>query len=288
MKTIVIRATKTGNSSGVIASIYDDRNNLIEEQVSKKDLIVGKIVSVEDNVKVIFIKYSGINGCCNKEIRIPVTQMTKEEYISTISTVLVDRTSMWKHLTTTTLYNNFYNCIHPYVLDYPFVYQQLDEIAQSIKDYTKVYTYFVNKDKNNKVQTDEVYFNQAVIYNDQQSSGNINLVAKPIGNMKEYMKYPKITSDSISLLFTKSDNFYQFNGFYNTVKDKQEPLFNTSCTSLSVDKEINQSNMSYINRGFKKDNLRAKDLNVRLILNNRSDSRLVSQFIITESQLSHK
>ncbi|NBQ97894.1 MAG: hypothetical protein EBU12_06675, partial [Microbacteriaceae bacterium] len=65
-------------------------------------------------------------------------------------------------------------------------------------------------------------------------------------------------------------------------------LFLTTCESLSLDKVVNQVNMDYGKRSFKKEPLRAKDLKVRHILDNKSDVHLVSQFIFTPAQISYK
>jgi hypothetical protein len=46
--------------------------------------------------------------------------------------------------------------------------------------------------------------------------------------------------------------------------------------------------MNYGTMSFRKDPLRAKDLKVRHILDNRSDAHLVSQFITTPEQISYK
>jgi hypothetical protein len=141
---------------------------------------------------------------------------------------------------------------------------------------------------NSKIETNTVYFNKAILYNGQQSSGVLELVPKPINNLKEYMKYPIYNVESKTITFTKSDNFYQYNTFWSLVKDKSVPLFLTGCDSLSIDKIVNQPNMDYGKRSFKKEPLRAKDLKVRHVLDNRSDAHLISQFIITPSQISYK
>jgi hypothetical protein len=107
-------------------------------------------------------------------------------------------------------------------------------------------------------------------------------------NLKDYLKYPIYNADSKTITFTKSDNFYQYNTFWSMVKDKKVPLFFTSCESLSIDKELNQGNMDYGKRSFKKEPLRAKNLKVRHILDDRTDIHLTSQFIITPSQISYK
>jgi hypothetical protein len=289
MKTIIIKLKKAGNKT-TIFSISDDRGNVLATNVSKQALIDGMVFSVEDEVRVIILTYTGEN-CCNKTINIPVTTLTRQEIVD-ITFTTVNTASLWSHLTDTTIYNNFYGCIHSYIIEYPFSYQYYDEVVQNVKDYTKAYIYLPGTthiyDVNRKIQTDENYFNKAVLYNDQQSTGILELVAKPLHNMKAYLSYPKFNIDSKTILFTKSDNFYQFNTFWNVVKDKTIPLFTSTCESMSLDKEVNQDNMEYTPRSFRKDTIRAKDLKVRLILDNRSDVHLVSQFIVTPAQISYK
>jgi hypothetical protein len=57
---------------------------------------------------------------------------------------------------------------------------------------------------------------------------------------------------------------------------------------MSIDKEVNQENMDYGLRSFKKATLRAKELKIRHILDSSSTVHLVSQFLITPSQISYK
>ena len=199
---------------------------------------------------------------------------------------------MWRHLTNDLLNNNFYGTTVPYVIEYPFAYQYHDEILQNVKDYTRAYQYLPIPDgvynDNAKVQTDDYYFNKAILYNGQQSTGLLKLVKKPMHNLAAYNQYPIYNTDSKTILFTKSDSFYNYNTFWNVVKDKTQVLFNTTCESLSVDKVINQSNMDYGTRSYRKDPLRAKGLLIRHILDDRSDIHMVSQFIVAPSQISYK
>jgi hypothetical protein len=188
--------------------------------------------------------------------------------------------------------NYFYNNIEPYVIEYPFAYQYQDEILQNVKDYSKVYRYlrdvdFVS-DECDKVEIDNYWFNKAIVYNGQQSSGILELVPKPINNLSAYLQYPKYNTDSKTITYTKSDSFYQYNTFWNVVKSKSEKLFLTSCESLSIDKIVNQANMDYGTRSFRKDTLRAKSLKVRHILDDNSEISLVSRFIYTPAQISYK
>lgn len=266
--------------------ITDNLGNTIFDSISKNELIEGKSVILDDNV--IFLNISSLsNNCCGNSKKIKITEVTNQQ-LADWQYSTVNNSSIWEHLTDTSLYNSFYGCINPYIIEYPFNYQFQDEITQSIQDYTKVYKYTSSTgDVNRKVQTDD-YFNKAILYNDRQSSGLLELVKKPKNNLSAYMSYPIYRENSKSILYTKSDNLYQYNTFWSVVKDPLNPLFISSCKSLSIDKEINNDNMDYSTRTYKKSKLRAKDLRVRMILDNRSDIHLVSQILITSSQISYK
>ena len=287
-KTIVIKLKKAGNRVSAF-SISDDRGNVLATDVSKATLISGLALSVEDDVKVVTLSSLGPN-CCSKSWNISVTTTTVEE-LASIKFVEANTSSLWRHLTNPVIYNTYYGCVQPYIIEYPFAYQYYDEILQNVKDYTKAYKYLPTDDGifnyNRRIAINN-YFNKAVLYNDQQSTGVLELVPKPINNLKEYMKYPIYSTESKTITFTKSDNFYQYNTFWSLVRDKAAPLFVKSCESMSIDKLVNQPNMDYGKRSFKKEPLRAKDLKVRHILDNSSETHLVSQFIYTPSQISYK
>jgi hypothetical protein len=286
-KTIIIKLTSSGPTAGPF-TIIDQLGNTLATGVSKEDLISGVSYVVDDAVNVITVEST---GKCKSKKNFPVTTVNPVSLAATtynqISTACI-----WRHLKNPVVYNYFYGNIEPYIIEYPFAYQYQDEILQSVQDYTKAYRYFSDpdgvSDDNRKIETDNAWFNKAVLYNGQQSTGVLELVPKPINNLKDYLKYPMYNADSKTITFTKSDNFYQYNTFWSLVKNKQEPLFIRTCESLSLDKVVNQANMDYGKRSFKKEPLRAKELKVRHILDNRSDAHLVSQFIYTPAQISYK
>ncbi len=286
-KVITIKLTKAGVRTGPF-KISDNYGNVLGTNIPKSQVISGITYSVSDDVTVIIIESI---GKCKTRLQMSIEELCITD-IAAIEFVPTNTPSLWRHLTNTMIYNTFYGNIEPYIIEYPFAYQYYDEILQNVKDYTKAYRYLPIPDgvfnDNAKIETNTVYFNKAILYNGQQSSGVLELVPKPINNLKEYLKYPMYNADSKTITFTKSDNFYQYNTFWSLVKDKSVPLFVTGCDSLSIDKVVNQPNMDYGKRSFKKEPLRAKDLKVRHVLDNRSDAHLISQFIITPSQISYK
>ena len=285
-KSIIIKLTKAGSNIGPF-SVVDDLGNLLGENYTKEQLIDGVGFIVQDSVQVVTLSSTGENKISKN---IPVTEISSLDLINNYTEISTGQ--IWKHLLNTTKYNNYYGKIYPYIIEYPFAYQYQDEILQNVQDYSRVYKHI--KDPFNsftdfeKIEVNNEWFNKAVLYNGQQSSGVLNLVPKPINNLKEYVSYPKFNLDSKSILYTKSDNLYQYNTFWSVVKNTSEPLFIKSCENLSIDKEVNQSNMDYSSRSFKKEPLRAKYLKIRHIKDDSDDTHIVSQFITGTTQKSYK
>lgn len=286
-KTIIIKLIKASKKAGPF-NITDQFGHVIASNVPKSVLINGYTYVVDDNVAI--IKLTSVGDCTTSKTRdiktIDPLQLRKAKYIEALTACL------WRHLTSMKTFNTFYGVVNPYIIEYSFAYQYRDEILQNVKDYTKAFVYKPDNTgvfvPSNKIEVDNLWFNKAVVYNGQQSSGILELVPKPLHNLKEYMKYPIYKSSSKVITYTKSDNFYQYNTFWSLVKNKSIPLFLGSCESLSIDKTVNQLNMDYSTRSFKKETLRAKDLKIRHILDNRDDVHLVSQFITNGTMISYK
>lgn len=286
-KTITIKLQKSGPSAGPF-NIFDQFKNVIELNVSKRRLIQGISYDVDIDVDVITIESV---GTCSFSKSFSLTSFNFLDFANSVYTQ--NKTAcLWRHLTDVRVYNYFYANIEPYVIEYPFAYSYQDEILQNIKDYTKAYEYVNIIDgvynDNARIETNNKWFNKAILYNGQQSSGILELVPKPMNNLQAYGQYPIFNTESKTITYTKSDNFYQYNTFWALQKSSQIPLFYTSCESMSIDKVVNQSNMDYGPRSFKKATLRAKELKVRHILDNSATTHLVSQFITAPAQISYK
>ena len=249
-KIITIKLTMINNDAGPF-NIFDGGGNVIAEDVSRKTLSIGVSYIVDDTVTLITLTST---GRCKLSKTVGVTTITEFDYAAKTKTIIT--ACLWRHLTNIEDYNRFYG--------------------------TGVFNY------NAKIETNDQWFNKAILYNGQQSSGILNLVSKPLNNLSAHSQYPILKEDSKTIVYTKSDNFYQYNSFWALQKSSQIPLFLTSCENLSIDKVVNISNMDYSSRSFKKAPLRAKELRVRHILDNTSSIHLVSQFILTPAQISYK
>lgn len=285
-RSVTIKLTKLSPKVGPF-DIYDEFGIIIASNVSRKDLAIGVTYVLPATMKFVTIKSV---GQCKLEKSKEITTIPYNEYVYTKSEIGVTG-CIWTHLKNPTIFNTFYGNVEPYIIEYPFAYQYHDQVLHSIIDYSKVYKYVIDNsfgEEVRRIELDDIWFNKAILYNGQQSSGMLKLVPKPKNNLKNYMSYPIYASDHKVITFTKSDNFYQYNTFWSVVKDPNSPLFNSTCLSLSYDKVLANENMDYGTRSFLKSPLRAKELKVRHILDDRGDVKIVSQFLNAPAQISYK
>jgi len=193
--------------------------------------------------------------------------------------------SLWKHDVSISKFNNFYGKIHPYILEYAYQYSFYDEILQNVQNYSNVLKYESFREF---YETDEYFFNKFIAWNNQQSSGLIEMVPSPKNNLFLKKQYPKYNSGSKTILVSKSGSFYNIHTFWDMIKDVKKPVWKSSCENLSIYKELNDDNHDYSKRSFNKAPIRAKDLKLRFILDDRDDIQIISGFTIAPTATSFK
>ena len=216
-KVATIKLTKAGSIAGPF-TISTEYGDVLATNVSKKSLIQGVNYTVDDNVNFIVLEST---GKCKIKKMFPLEVISIYQYQEATYTQS-STACLWRHLTNIQLYNSYYGNIEPYIIEYPFAYQYQDEILQNVKDYTKAYEYLPIPDgvfnDNTRIEVDDKWFTHAILYNGQQSSGLLELVPKPKNNLQAYNKYPIYNTDSKTITYTKSDNFYLFNTFWSLNK----------------------------------------------------------------------
>jgi hypothetical protein len=84
----------------------------------------------------------------------------------------------------------------------------------------EVYNYY--NDCRDKFHVLDENFDQAVIHNTEQVSGLLNLFIKSKNNPLDDLKYPKVVGSEINTTFSKEENKYRFNQFWDITKDRGE------------------------------------------------------------------
>lgn len=132
----------------------------------------------------------------------------------------VNRNSIWKHNVLCDSYCNYYGVDYPFEVEFVSATGQQVASMRSIEYLLEVYKYF--NDCRDRFHVLDQNFDQAMIYNTEQHSGMLNLTIKQKGNPLNLLAYPKITGTGIDIQFSKEENKYRFNQFWDVTKDRGE------------------------------------------------------------------
>jgi hypothetical protein len=134
------------------------------------------------------------------------------------------KNEIWKHGYACNDYCNFYGVQYPFEIELPFITGQSVTTLKSVEYYLECY----RRDKNYCVDQFHVLdynFDKAVVYNSEQTSGYLNLNLFPKNNVTLSLEYPKLNQSnlqSFDILFSKEENKYRFNQFWDITKDRGE------------------------------------------------------------------
>jgi hypothetical protein len=129
--------------------------------------------------------------------------------------------TLWKHNTSCSSYCTFYGEDKPFEVEFPIVSGQTVVTKRSTEYILECYR---RSDYNcvDQFQVLDYNFDQAVVFNAEQVSGYLNLNIFPKNNVTLSLQYPQVNLNSIDILFSKEENKYRFNQFWDITKDRGE------------------------------------------------------------------
>ena len=134
------------------------------------------------------------------------------------------KNGIWKHGYACNDYCNFYGEQYPFEIELPFITGQNITTLKNLEYYLECY----RRDANYCVDQFHVLdynFDQAVVYNSEQVSGYLNLNIFPKNNVTLSQQYPKINQSnlqSFDILFSKEEQKYRFNQFWDITRNRGE------------------------------------------------------------------
>jgi len=128
---------------------------------------------------------------------------------------------VWKHNANCDDFCNFYGVNYPFEIEFPFITGQTVTTTRSMEYILECY----RRARYNCVDQFHVLdynFDQAVVFNSEQVSGYLNLNLFPKNNVTLSLDYPQVNLNDIDILFSKEENKYRFNQFWDITKDRGE------------------------------------------------------------------
>jgi hypothetical protein len=131
-----------------------------------------------------------------------------------------DLKSVWIHNERCDLYCNYYGIDYPFEVEFTVNTGQAVNSLRSIQYYLESYKYSPNC--YDRFHVLDYNFDEATIYNTEQTSGLLKLVLNPKQDPTAILQYPIINPTNINVLFSKEENKYRFNQFWDVTEDRGE------------------------------------------------------------------
>lgn len=185
---------------------------------------------------------------------------------STTKTNNLGQGGIWLHNERCDLYCNYYGIDYPFEVEYRADTAQQTNTLRSVEHQVEVYLYAPNcHDRYLQLET---YFDRAVVFNNEQVSGYLNLIQTPFNDPYATLNYPIINANSMDILYSKVEGKYRFNGFFDIVDDRGEftnakrMIFNTAANGYA--KVLNPLNLNYNKDPFQRKRFRGYNNSVWL------------------------
>jgi hypothetical protein len=143
---------------------------------------------------------------------------TKDVFLTT------KKNGIWKHNEGCSSFCNFYGDQYPFEIELPIITGQTVTTVKSIEYILECYR---RREQNciDHFHVLDYNFDKAIVYNSEQVSGYLNLNIFPKNNVTLSETYPKLNQSNLAsfdILFSKEENKYRFNQFWDITRDRSE------------------------------------------------------------------
>lgn len=189
----------------------------------------------------------------------PELCISSKNYFLTTKTVN-GSCGIWKHNDRTDLFANYYGTDYPFEIEYIASTGQTVDTLRSLEYDLECYTYDV--DGIDMYHVLDFNFDHAIIHNTEQVSGVLNMNLMPKKNPIISLQYPKINPTSIDVLYSKEEQKYRMNQFWDITRDRgeftypnvQQPIWNTELNGYK--RQLNFNNLDYQKPAFQRKKFR--------------------------------
>lgn len=160
--------------------------------------------------------------------------------------------SIWRHNYRCDLYANYYGVDYPWEVELIENTGQIVNTVRSIEYQLESYVYkgdLYHGCGDDRWHDLDFNFDEAILYNTEQVSGLLKLELNPKEDPYDILQYPIINPNDIRILYSKEEQKYRFNQFWDVTNDRgeftntQQEIFITRLNGYIRD--LNAVNMNY-------------------------------------------
>jgi hypothetical protein len=159
---------------------------------------------------------------------------------------------IWRHNYRCDLFANYYG------VDYPWEVELIENTGQNVNTLRSIEyqleSYVYKGDQFNACGDDRWHdldfnFDESIIYNTEQVSGLLRLELNPKEDPLNALTYPIINTNDMRILYSKEEQKYRFNQFWDITRDRgefsnaEDNIFITECNGYI--RNLNENNLDY-------------------------------------------
>jgi len=195
---------------------------------------------------------------------------------------------IWEHNDRWDSYCNYYGVDYPWEIEYPVVTPNSITTLRSLEYTLDVYKFYNNGNDHFHILDEN--FDRAIVYNSEQISGLLRLSIKGKNSPLDLIQKPTFNGTSIDIFYSKEENKYRFNQFWDITNDRGEftgtqlPMWNTACSGYK--KEINPAYVDYNKSELQHKKFRHYGNSIILRKNISNDKKMVLKLVNNKQNLS--
>ena len=206
-----------------------------------------------------------------------------------------DRGSIWKHNIRCDSYANYYGVNYPWEIEWVENTGQHVYTVRNVEYQMEAYIYKGDLENNcgDRFHDLDWNFDEAVIYNTEQVSGLLKLNLTPKNNAPLITEYPIIGASDIEILYSKEEQKYRFNQFWDTTFDRGE--FNAGVSNSifltqlnGYIRDLNQQNLDYNKPALQRKKFRHYYNKIVLRKNVSGNRKMILKLANTKLNMSHR
>lgn len=193
---------------------------------------------------------------------------------------------IWRHNDRCDSYCNFYGKDYPFEIGFQVDTTPAVVTVRNVEYLMQVFEFAENC--RDRFHVLDFNFDEAIVYNSEQVSGLLKLNIEPKNNVTERVLYPIIGLNDIEILYSKVEQKYRFNQFWDVTKDRgeyssaNETIWYTEPNGYITN--LNPNNINYIKQEFQRKKFRHNNNRVLLRRVVSGNKKMILHLSVTKVQ----
>jgi len=173
---------------------------------------------------------------------------------------------IWRHNDRCDSYCNFYGDDYPFEIGFQVDTTPAVVTVRNVEYFMQAFEFSENC--RDRFHVLDFNFDEAIIYNSEQVSGLLKLNLEPKNDVKERVQYPIVGLNDIEILYSKEEQKYRFNQFWDVTRDRGE--YSTANETIWYTEpngyitNLNPNNINYVKHEFQRKKFRHNNTRVML------------------------